>query len=104
MKYVFAELCEYYPPLNNTEEYFSVGNPSGDENNLGDYEIFLTPRVKYGGINAASVSSSSNDDNVKNKNKRIKSFDGNGEIIVNDLVDSPKKIEFIKGDKNFGDE
>ena len=100
----YAELCEYYPPLNNTEEYFSVGNPSGDENNLGDYEIFLTPRVKYGGINAASVSSSSNDDNVKNKNKRIKSFDGNGEIIVNDLVDSPKKIEFIKGDKNFGDE
>ena len=100
----YAELCEYYPPLRDTEEYFSVGNPNADvEGNLGEYQIYLTPRVRYGGINAASVSSSSNDDN-KNKSQKIKSFDGNGKIIINNLVDSPKKIEVIKGDNSFGDE
>ena len=46
-------MCEFYPRLAETASYFTV-----TDTDLSGYEIYLSPRYKYGGSNAASLSNS----------------------------------------------
>ena len=47
----YGELCEFYPRLAETASYFTVSDAD-----LSGYEIYLSPRYRYGGSNAASLS------------------------------------------------
>ena len=74
------------------------------DSNLTDYEIFLQPLIKYGGVNAASIENNIEQLNNINKLSKQKSYNKNRNILINP-IDS--NIEFIqdnigmKGDKEF---
>ena len=74
------------------------------DSNLTDYEIFLQPLIKYGGVNAASIENNIEQLNNINKLSKQKSYNKIRNILINP-IDS--NIEFIqdnvgmKGDKEF---
>jgi serine protease len=92
----FGELCEYYPRLSDTEQYFTVS-----DSNLTGYEIYLYPRVRYGGIEAASVKNNTNkkSDAINALEKSISS--GTGLISIGSLSNIPTGNSSNKGDKTF---
>ena len=86
----YGELCEYYPRLSETSNYFTVS-----DSNLSGYEIYLNPLYKYGGPNAASLSSNSQLSNINNNISKQKNNSGSGKILINSISpaipDNPSK-------------
>ena len=74
------------------------------DSNLTDYEIFLQPLVRYGGVNAASIENNIEQLNKVNKTRKQKSFNEIRNIFTNSI---DTNIEFkqddigVKGDKKF---
>ena len=92
----YGELCEYYPKWGDNPYYFTVS-----DSNLSGYEIFLQPRIKYGGVDAASIQNNLNESGELNQTDRNKSQNGANRIIINPLnmIPSPNIVE--KGDQTF---
>ena len=80
----YGELCEFYPRLSDTASYFTVS-----DSNLSGYEIYLIPRYRYGGPNAASLSN--NSDMMQNIDNSIlqENTSGTGKIIINPIIEAP---------------
>ena len=93
----YGELCEYYPRLSETATYFTVS-----DTNLTDYNIFVTPIYKYGGVNAASVSSNTSNTNEKSDREKIKSRNGLGKITINPIIPLSDDTPVVEGEKSFG--
>ena len=95
----YGELCEYYPNLGETTYYFTVS-----DSNLTDYEIFLQPLIKYGGVNAASLENNIEQPNNINYLGKQKSFNNIGNILINPIdanIESKQDKTGMKGDKEF---
>ncbi len=92
----FGELCEYYPRISDTAEYFTVS-----DSDLTGYEIYLYPRFRYGGIQAASVKNNTNKkSDVINASAKSISI-GEGLVSIKSLSDIPTGNSVNKGDKTF---
>ncbi|MDA1238298.1 MAG: S8 family serine peptidase, partial [Proteobacteria bacterium] len=92
----FGELCEYYPRISDTAEYFTVS-----DSDLTGYEIYLYPRYRYGGIEAASVKNNTNKkSDVINASAKSISI-GEGLVSIKSLSDIPTGNSVNKGDKTF---
>jgi hypothetical protein len=89
-----GELCEFYPKLSGSATYFTVGT-----SDLSDFEIFVQPRIKYGGIGAASLTSSSNQ-KIEKVYTRNESNKGSGQINITGLTQLPNEISESEFDSN----
>jgi hypothetical protein len=49
----YGELCQYYPEFSSSDNYFTLNG-----SNISGYEISLSPRFKFGGVQSASLESS----------------------------------------------
>ncbi|MDB2370687.1 S8 family serine peptidase [Gammaproteobacteria bacterium] len=49
----YGELCQYYPEFSSSDDYFTLSG-----SNISGYEISLSPRFKFGGVQSASLESS----------------------------------------------
>tara|TARA_B000000475_G_scaffold269041_1_gene262434 strand:- start:1343 stop:2233 length:891 start_codon:yes stop_codon:yes gene_type:complete len=74
----YGELCEYYPRLSETATYFTV-----EDSNVSGYEIYLSPRYRYGGPNAASLSSNSQLSKINRNIEKEKNIKGIEKISIN---------------------
>ena len=74
----YGELCEYYPRLSETATYFTVS-----DSNLSGYEIYLNPRYRYGGPNAASLSTNRQPSKINKNIAKEKNIEGIEKIILN---------------------
>ena len=92
----YGELCEYYPQLDETTYFFTIS-----DDDVSGYEIFLKPIIKYGGINAASVSTSDNQENYYNKSIKEKLNNGVGKIVFNPIPITTDAKKTKQGYKTF---
>jgi serine protease len=49
----YGELCQYYPEFSSSDDYFTLSG-----SNITGYEISLSPRFRFGGVQSASLASS----------------------------------------------
>ena len=82
----YGELCEYYPKLSSSDDYFTLNG-----SNISGYEISLGPMFKNGGVQSASLGGS--DDKKKKGIKR--------ESVANKIL--PIKFGNSKQTKVFGE-
>ena len=80
----YGELCEFYPRLSDTASYFTVS-----DSNLSGYEIYLKPRYRYGGPNAASLSNNFNTTQNTDNSILQENTSGTGKIVINPIIEVP---------------
>ena len=80
----YGELCEFYPRLSDTASYFTVS-----DSNLSGYEIYLIPRYRYGGPNAASLSNIFDTTQNTDNSILLENTSGTGKIVINPIIEVP---------------
>ena len=59
----YGEFCQYYPNFSSSDDYFTLSG-----SNISGYEISLSPRFRYGGVQSASLEGS-DDKNIQGVKK-----------------------------------
>ena len=80
----YGELCEFYPRLSDIASYFTVS-----DSNLSGYEIYLKPRYRYGGPNAASLSNNFDTTQTTDNSILQENNSGTGKIVINPIIEVP---------------
>ena len=88
-----GEICEYFPPEDQTETYFTVE----DEASVSGYELYLKSLYKNGGANAASFSLGFSDNEIQNKLQRKIDLSKNELFKISNVPQQIPESQLVEG-------